>query len=103
MAEIMNRERWQRAEKVLGVLAFFSFSAFVFLQLCFCNYSARSIDLASGAVNLINCHGTRIYLTNLEQLLSNALLFGSIVLVAPAIAIEVWIKPNEIRIPPDSN
>jgi hypothetical protein len=99
----MNRERWQRVEKVLGTLAFLSFSAFVFLQLWFCGYSSRLIDLASGAVNLMNCHGTRIYLTNLEQLLSNALLFGSMVLVAAAIAIEVWIKPHEVRMPPDSN
>jgi hypothetical protein len=99
----MSRESWQRAENVLGALALCSFLVFTFLQLWFCNESPRLIDQASGPINLVNCHGSRIYLTNLEQFLSNTLLISSVVLMAGAVAIEAWIKPFGIRMPWDSN
>jgi hypothetical protein len=44
-----------------------------------------------------------IYLTNLERLVSDALLYGSIALIGVAIAIDVRIKPFGIKIPPDLN
>jgi hypothetical protein len=99
----MKRENWQRVENVLGALALCSFLTFTILQLWFCNSSPRLIDQASGAVNLVNCHGTMIYLTNLERLVSDALLYGSIALIGVAIAIDVRIKPFGIKIPPDLN
>ncbi|SHG86977.1 hypothetical protein [Bradyrhizobium erythrophlei] len=97
----MKRETWRRVENVLAAVALCSFATFTFLQLWFCNSSPRLIDQASGAVNLVDCHGTLIYLTNPERLVSGALLYASVALIGVAIAIDIRIKPFGIEMPPD--
>jgi hypothetical protein len=87
----MTRQNWQRLEKSLGFAALCSFLTFWVLQFWFWKMSPRVADLA--AVNPLNFHGTQVYLTNIEQLWSDSLLYGGAALFLAAIAIDVWIKP----------
>ena len=90
---IMTRENWQWIERALGGAALFSLLAFWLLEFWFFKTLPKSSDPALGAIHPVNWHGTTVYITTIQQLETDVLFWGSAVLFAVALVVDLWVKP----------
>lgn len=89
MVKMMVRESWQRAEWTIAFTAVRSLLAFLCLEYWFLETSPKLSSPGLGAIYLINWHGTTVYLTAAQELDTNALFWGSIMLFLIALCVRV--------------
>lgn len=89
----MTRENWQWIERTLGAAALFSLVGYWLLEFWFFKTLPRSSDPALGAIHPVNWHGTLVYITAVQQLEATALFWGSAVLFAAALVVDLTVKP----------
>jgi hypothetical protein len=88
----MTRKGWQREEWALAIAATCSLLAFWGLEVWFLKISPKSKDPALGAIYPIDWHWTTIFVTAVQELASNTLFWGAVVLFLVALIIELRIK-----------